>query len=62
MLQARELEELAQIYVSRGLPYALARQVGALRLSHAGGCRLGRDWSKSVPMQPSVARMSQSSV
>ncbi|GAB4822412.1 hypothetical protein N2152v2_009458 [Parachlorella kessleri] len=28
--QARELEELAQIYVSRGLPYALARQVAVV--------------------------------
>lgn len=27
--QARELEELAQIYVQRGLPYDLARQVSA---------------------------------
>lgn len=26
--QARELEELAQIYVERGLPVDLARQVG----------------------------------
>ena len=26
-VQARELEELAQIYVARGLPYSLARQV-----------------------------------
>lgn len=35
--QARELEELAQIYVSRGLPYDLARQV----ICQAGGagCR-----------------------
>lgn len=29
-LQARELEELAQIYVSRGLPYDLARQVAVV--------------------------------
>jgi hypothetical protein len=26
-VQARELEELAQIYVARGLPYSLALQV-----------------------------------
>ena len=29
-LQARELEELAQIYVQRGLPYELARQVAVV--------------------------------
>ena len=29
-LQARELEELAQIYEQRGLPYELARQVAVV--------------------------------
>ena len=29
-MQARELEELAQIYVARGLPYELARQVAVV--------------------------------
>lgn len=36
-MQARELEELAQIYVDRGLPYDLARQVG--RALGCGACR-----------------------
>lgn len=42
-LQARELEELAQIYVARGLPYDLARQAssGAMPcLSQAGTARV----------------------
>lgn len=39
--QARELEELAQIYVERGLPYDLARQVGM--------CMQGRRRRQGLP-------------
>lgn len=36
-LQARELEELAQIYVARGLPYDLARQVSRRAVPFGAG-------------------------
>ena len=52
-MQARELEELAQIYVERGLPYDLARQVGRAALGTqgtAGGMRrvrVGCRWCRA---------------
>ena len=46
LVQARELEELAQIYVSRGLPYGLARQVGGGR--RAGGRAGGKGGRAAV--------------
>jgi hypothetical protein len=54
-MRARELEELTQIYVDRGLEYALAKEVPSLHIKYCVQCERMRILEKSESLQIAYA-------